>query len=41
MALPDIKPMELSARVEPFDHTDWIFEPKHDGFRAVAYVAEG
>jgi bifunctional non-homologous end joining protein LigD len=33
--------MELSRRTEPFDHADWIFELKHDGFRAVAYVAAG
>jgi hypothetical protein len=30
------------ARLEvPFDHPDWIFEPKLDGFRAVAYVDSG
>jgi bifunctional non-homologous end joining protein LigD len=33
--------MELSRRVEPFDDRNWIFELKHDGFRAVAYVADG
>ena len=38
---PDVKPMELSRRAEPFDHRDWIFELKHDGFRAIAYVAKG
>jgi ATP-dependent DNA ligase len=25
----------------PFDHPDWIFEPKLDGFRAVAYLEDG
>jgi ATP-dependent DNA ligase len=25
----------------PFDHPDWIFEPKLDGFRAIAYVEGG
>src|SRR5260370_781642 len=25
----------------PFDHPDWVFELKHDGFRAVAYIADG
>jgi bifunctional non-homologous end joining protein LigD len=39
--LPYIKPMELSRRVEPFDHPDWIFELKQDGFRGVAYVSDG
>jgi bifunctional non-homologous end joining protein LigD len=30
------------ARLEvPFEHPDWIFEPKLDGFRAVAYVEGG
>jgi len=26
---------------EPFDHPQWIFEPKLDGFRALAYAEEG
>jgi hypothetical protein len=26
------------ARFDAFEHPDWIFEPKLDGFRAVAYV---
>jgi hypothetical protein len=26
---------------EPFDHPDYIFELKHDGFRAVAYLQNG
>ena len=33
--LPKIEPMQLSAVPEPFDHEDWIFELKHDGFTAV------
>ena len=33
--------MVLSRRAAPFDHPDWLFELKHDGFRAVAYVADG
>jgi hypothetical protein len=24
-----------------FDHTDWVFEPKLDGFRGLAYIAGG
>jgi ATP-dependent DNA ligase len=23
-------------RAEPFDHPEWLFEPKFDGFRAAA-----
>jgi bifunctional non-homologous end joining protein LigD len=32
------RPMPLVRIPEPFDHPDWIFEVKHDGFRALAYV---
>jgi ATP-dependent DNA ligase len=34
--LPKLEPMRLSRRPEPFDHPDWIFELKLDGFRALA-----
>ena len=30
--------MKLSAVPEPFDHEDWLFELKHDGFGAMAYT---
>ena len=30
--------MALFQRPAPFDHSDWIFEIKHDGFRGLAYV---
>lgn len=30
--------MALYRRPEAFDHSDWIFEIKHDGFRGLAYV---
>jgi bifunctional non-homologous end joining protein LigD len=33
--------MTLSRLREPFDGPDWIFELKHDGFRALAYIEEG
>ncbi|MGB2888710.1 MAG: hypothetical protein WBC04_13525 [Candidatus Acidiferrales bacterium] len=39
--LPKIDPLKVSPIPEPFDHPDWLFELKHDGFRALAYVAEG
>jgi ATP-dependent DNA ligase len=26
---------------EPFDHPDYIFELKHNGFRAIAYLRNG
>jgi len=30
--------MELVQQATPFDRPDWLYEPKHDGFRAVAYI---
>jgi bifunctional non-homologous end joining protein LigD len=31
-------PMPLVRIPEPFDHPDWLFEVKHDGFRALAVI---
>jgi bifunctional non-homologous end joining protein LigD len=31
-------PMALGRRREPFDHPDWLFELKWDGFRTLAHV---
>ena len=39
--LPRIHPMRLRLVREPFDHPDLIFELKHDGFRAIAYLQNG
>jgi bifunctional non-homologous end joining protein LigD len=33
--------MPLARLQAPFDHPDWIFEPKLDGFRAVVYIENG
>jgi hypothetical protein len=33
--------MRLRLVREPFDHPDYIFELKHDGFRAIAYLQHG
>jgi ATP-dependent DNA ligase len=30
-----------AKRAEPFDHVDWIFEAKFDGFRAAADTVRG
>ena len=30
--------MPLASGGEPFDDPDWVFEPKWDGFRALAYI---
>ncbi len=39
--LPRITPMTLLRQKQPFDHPDWLFELKHDGFRTVAYFEKG
>ncbi len=36
-----IKPMLATLIKEPFDHPDWLFEVKWDGYRAVAEIREG
>ena len=36
-----IQPINPTRIAQPFDHLDWIFEVKHDGFRALAYVEHG
>ena len=41
VSLPPVTPMPLARFDVPFEHPDWIFEPKMDGFRAVAYVEGG
>ena len=33
--------MRLRLVKEPFDNPDYIFELKHDGFRALAYIDAG
>jgi bifunctional non-homologous end joining protein LigD len=35
------QPLSVTRRPQPFDHPDWIFELKHDGFRTLAYVEHG
>jgi len=32
--------MQLSLVAAPFDDPDWLFEIKHDGFRALAYISD-
>lgn len=38
-ALPDIEPIGLVPRIEPFDDPGSLFEPKYDGLRAFLYVS--
>jgi bifunctional non-homologous end joining protein LigD len=35
-----IKPMLAAVAKEPFDHPDWIFEVKWDGYRAIAELGD-
>ncbi len=38
--LPQIEPIVLASRPDPFDDPDWLFEPKYDGFRSVVYASK-
>jgi ATP-dependent DNA ligase len=35
------QPMPLSRRPRPFNHPEWLFELKYDGFRALARIEPG
>ena len=37
VSLPHFAPMRLASLAEPFDHPDWIYELKHDGWRCHVY----
>jgi bifunctional non-homologous end joining protein LigD len=37
--LPQIDPIILTSRKDPFDDPDWLFEPKYDGFRGIVYAS--
>jgi bifunctional non-homologous end joining protein LigD len=39
--LPRIQPMRLTKIAKAFDDPDYLFELKHDGFRAIAYIEAG
>jgi bifunctional non-homologous end joining protein LigD len=39
--LPQIQPAKLARSLAAFNDPDWLFELKHDGFRALAYLEEG
>jgi hypothetical protein len=41
VSIPKFEPMPLASLKEPFGHADWIFELKHDGYRAGAYIDSG
>jgi bifunctional non-homologous end joining protein LigD len=37
--LPDIEPMKVLSRADPFDSPDWMFEPEYDGLPALLYAS--
>jgi bifunctional non-homologous end joining protein LigD len=39
--LPAFHPIAVSRRPHPFDDSQWLFELKYDGFRALAYLDNG
>jgi bifunctional non-homologous end joining protein LigD len=39
--LPKFSPIIPVRRPDIFDSSDWIYELKYDGFRALAYIDEG
>src|SRR5260370_31954509 len=39
--LPRTQPINPTRIAAPFDHADWFFELKHDGFRALGYIEDG
>src|ERR1700757_3399737 len=41
MALPRVQPIRPTWRKDPFDHADWLFDMKSDGFRGLCYVEQG
>jgi bifunctional non-homologous end joining protein LigD len=38
--LPQVEPIILVPRPDPFDDPDWVFEPKYDGFRGFVYSSK-
>jgi bifunctional non-homologous end joining protein LigD len=39
--LPHVQPLNPTRIAAPFNHPDFLFELKHDGFRAMAYITAG
>lgn len=36
-----LKPMLARLAEKPFSNPDWLFEPKLDGYRAMAFIRRG
>src|SRR5262245_57907270 len=41
MPLPNLTPLGLQEIGSSFDDDEWLFEIKHDGFRALAFIESG
>jgi bifunctional non-homologous end joining protein LigD len=41
MALPRIEPIIPTWRKRPFDHADWLFDCKYDGYRGLCFIEQG
>ena len=41
LRVPKISPIIPVRRGDLFESADWLYELKHDGFRALAYVGDG
>jgi bifunctional non-homologous end joining protein LigD len=41
VTFPEIRPIIPERRRGIFEHSDWLYEVKHDGFRALAYLEQG
>ena len=41
VTLPRVQPIIPTWRKEPFDHPEWLFDFKYDGFRALCYIEQG
>ena len=41
MALPRVQPIIPTRRKEQFDHPDWLFDFKYDGYRGLCYLEQG
>ncbi|HEY3111531.1 MAG TPA: DNA ligase D, partial [Chloroflexota bacterium] len=37
----ELEPMTATATDRPFSHPDWLFEPKLDGYRVLAFLRDG
>src|SRR5687768_1891935 len=37
-SLPEVEPIVPVERPTPFNDSGWLFEPKYDGFRGLAYL---